>query len=49
MPRTETMQNSLLHYGLSEGEESTVRDQAWIVRPKARTVRSLKKPENPER
>jgi hypothetical protein len=48
MPRIETMQNSHSHYGLSKGEETTVWDQAWTVRPQARTVRSLKKPEIPE-
>jgi hypothetical protein len=31
-----------IHYGLSEGEESTVRDQAQTIQPHARTVRSLK-------
>jgi hypothetical protein len=39
--------NASQHYGLSDGEASTVRDQAWTVRPQARTVRSVKtrKPE----
>jgi hypothetical protein len=40
------MQNSHLHYGLFEGEESTIRDLAQTIRPQARTVRSLKKLEN---
>jgi hypothetical protein len=48
VPRTGTVQNTLLYCGLSEAEESTVLDQARIVRPQAQTVRSLKKPENPE-
>jgi hypothetical protein len=29
-----------LHYGLSEGEASTVRDHARTIRPQERTVRS---------
>jgi hypothetical protein len=44
VPQTGAMQNTHLHYGLSEGEESIVRDQAQTVRPQARTVRSLKNP-----
>jgi hypothetical protein len=39
--RTGTLQNTHLHCGLSEGEESTVRDQA-------QTVRSLKNQKNPK-
>jgi hypothetical protein len=31
MPWTGTMQNTHLHCGLSEGERSTVQDQAWTV------------------
>jgi hypothetical protein len=42
VPRIGTMQNTHLHCGLFEGEESTVRDQARTIRPQARTVRSLK-------
>jgi hypothetical protein len=39
--------NASQHYRLSDGEASTVRDQARTVRPQARTVRSVKtrKPE----
>jgi hypothetical protein len=42
------MQITHLHYGLFEGEESTVRNQAQTVRPQARTVRSLKTHKNPK-
>jgi hypothetical protein len=34
--------NASLHYGPSDGEASTVRDQVRTVRPQARTVRSVK-------
>jgi hypothetical protein len=46
-PRTGTMQNSHLYYGLSKAEESTVRDQARTVRPQAWSARSLKNQKNP--
>jgi hypothetical protein len=37
--RTEPMQNTSLHYGLSGGKTRTVRALARIVRPQAWTVR----------
>jgi hypothetical protein len=46
--RQEHCKNTSQHYGPSDGEASTIRDQARIVRPKARTVRSLKKQKKPE-
>jgi hypothetical protein len=33
VPQIETMKNSHLHYGQSEGEDSDVRDQARTVQP----------------
>jgi hypothetical protein len=42
------MQNTRLHYGLSEGEKSTVRNQAQTVQPQARTVLPLKNQKNPK-
>jgi hypothetical protein len=42
VPRTGTMQNSHLHYELSEEEENTVQDQARTVRPQVRINRLLK-------
>jgi hypothetical protein len=42
------MKNLHLHYGLLEGEESTVRDQARTVQPQARIVCSLKNQKNPK-
>jgi hypothetical protein len=48
VPLIETMKNLHLHYGLSEGEESTVRDQARTVQPQARIVCSLKNQKNPK-
>jgi hypothetical protein len=48
VPQTGTMQNSDLHYELSEAEESTVRDQARTVRPQAWTVRLLKNQKTPK-
>jgi hypothetical protein len=38
--------NTRLHYGPSDGEASTVRDQARTVWPQARTVRSVKNQKN---
>ena len=38
----EHCKNTSLHYGLSDGEASTVRDQARTVRPQARTIRSVR-------
>jgi hypothetical protein len=38
----EHCKNTSLHYGPSDREASTVRDQARTVRPQARTVRSVK-------
>jgi hypothetical protein len=40
--------NARQHYGPSDGEASTVRDQAWTVWPQARTVRSVKNQKNPK-
>jgi hypothetical protein len=34
--------NTSLHYGPSDGEASTIQDQARTVRPQAQTVRSMK-------
>jgi hypothetical protein len=36
------------HYGQSEAEESTIRDQARTIWPQAWTVRSLKNQKNPK-
>jgi hypothetical protein len=47
-PRTETLQKLHLHYGLSKGEASIVREQAQTVRPQARTVPSVKTQKNPK-
>jgi hypothetical protein len=44
----EHCKNTSLHYGPSNGEASTVRDQAWTVRSQARTVRSVKTRKNPK-
>jgi hypothetical protein len=44
----EHCKNTSLHYGPSDGEASTVRDQAWTVQPQARTVRLVKNQENPK-
>jgi hypothetical protein len=42
------MKNTHLYCGLSEGEESTIRDQARAIWPQAWTVRSLKNQKNPK-
>jgi hypothetical protein len=46
--RQEHCKKHCLHCVLSEGEESTVRDQAWTVRPQARTVRPFRNQKNPK-
>jgi hypothetical protein len=44
----EHCKNTRLHYGASDGEANTVRDQARTVRPQARTVRPVKTQKNPK-
>jgi hypothetical protein len=44
----EHCKNKHLPCRLSDGKESTIRDQAWTVWPQARTVRLLKTQKNPK-
>jgi hypothetical protein len=44
----EHYKNTSLHYGPSDGEASTVRDQARTIRPQERTIRSVKNQKNPK-
>jgi hypothetical protein len=44
----EHCKSTSLHYGSSDGEASTIGDQARTIRPQAQTVRSLKNQKNPK-